>query len=293
MAKPQVTEFAAAKVNLCLHVTGQRADGYHLLDSLVTFAGVGDRLTAYGLGADPGAGGGAAVLLELGGPFGPSLPRGGDNLVLRAAQKASDLPISFYLEKNLPPASGIGGGSADAAAALRAVRRLAGLDPIKDVARDILAALGADVPVCLQSIPARMRGIGEVFEPVRDLPKGWILLVNPRVEVPTPVIFRALSEKNNPGLPQVLPQWADLAALCEWLGRQRNDLEAPAIAAAPVIEDVLKHLRACEGQLLARMSGSGATCFALFEREQAAQSAAHVIQNANPGWWVAAAPLLH
>ncbi|VDC23654.1 4-(cytidine 5'-diphospho)-2-C-methyl-D-erythritol kinase [Pseudogemmobacter humi] len=280
MRAPPVTEFAPAKINLCLHVTGQRADGYHLLDSVVAFAGVGDRLEAsLTLGE---------ASLALGGPFGPELPAGGDNLVLRAARAvAPDLALAFTLEKNLPPASGIGGGSADAAAAVRAVLRLRGgaADP------GVVQALGADVPVCLASRPARMRGIGERLDLLERFPPGWIVLANPRVEVPTPAVFRALSRKENPPLPDALPHWPDMAALAGWLALQRNDLEPPALAVAPVIGEVLMMLRAQAGQLLSRMSGSGATCFALFAEEAAARAAAAALTVARPGWWVAPAPL--
>lgn len=282
MKTPPATEFAPAKINLCLHVTGQRADGYHLLDSLVAFAGVGDRLEAsLALGESS---------LALGGPFGADLPEGGDNLVLRAARAvAPDLPVAFTLEKNLPPASGIGGGSADAAAAVRAVLRLR--DPCPGPEPGVVQALGADVPVCLASRPARMRGIGERLDFLDGFPPGWIVLANPRVEVPTPAVFRALSRKENPPLPDALPDWPGMAALAGWLTAQRNDLEAPALTIAPVIGEVLAALRAQDGQLLSRMSGSGATCFALFAEEAAARAAAAAVATERPGWWVAPAPL--
>ena len=288
------TEFARAKVNLCLHVTGQRADGYHLLDSIVAFAGVGDRLDAAAAGV---------TSLTLEGPFGARLPADAGNLVLRAAAAvAPDFPVAFTLTKTLPPASGIGGGSADAAAAVRLVLRLrhpgltaaearhdetlfSGIDP------EALKALGADVPVCLLSHPARMRGIGERLEFLGGFPPGWIVLANPGVEVPTPAVFRALARKENPALPECLPDWPDMAALAAWLAGQRNDLEAPALQIAPVIGEVLDRLRVQDGQLLARMSGSGATCFALFSEEAPARAAARVISAAHPAWWIAAAPL--
>jgi 4-diphosphocytidyl-2-C-methyl-D-erythritol kinase len=272
-----IREFAAAKINLCLHVIGQRADGYHLLDSLVAFAGLGDRLTARPA---------AQASLRLQGPFGADLPAGPENLVLRAAA-GFGAAAAFTLEKHLPPASGIGGGSADAAAALRALARLTG----RPLPPGLAASLGADVPVCLASHPARMRGVGEVLDPA-PLPEGWIVLANPRVEVPTPAVFRALQRKDNPPLPGRLPDWPDLAALAGWLAAHRNDLEAPALAIAPVIADVLAALRAQAGARIARMSGSGATCFALFDREAPAQAAALAIRAARPGWWVAAAALL-
>ncbi|MCB5408921.1 4-(cytidine 5'-diphospho)-2-C-methyl-D-erythritol kinase [Pseudogemmobacter sp. CC-YST710] len=277
-----LSEFAPAKVNLSLHITGQRQDGYHLLDSLVCFAGIGDRLTARRA---------EAFSLEISGPFGRGLTAGPDNLILRAARIiAPDLPLAFTLEKNLPLASGIGGGSSDAAAAVRLAWALRGSgEQAGEVAA--LAALGADIPACLQPRAARMRGIGEQLEPLSPLPPGWILLVNPRVEVATPGVFRALRRKQNPALPEVLPLWADMAELAGWLSRQRNDLEAPARQLAPVIAEVIAALEDLPGQLLARMSGSGASCFALFAEAAAADAAAAALQAARPGWWVAAAPL--
>ncbi|GAB1361462.1 hypothetical protein MASR1M32_06980 [Rhodobacter sp.] len=154
-----------------------------------------------------------------------------------------------------------------------------------------LKPLGADVPVCLLSHPARMRGIGERLDFLGGLPAGWIVLVNPGVEVPTPAVFRALTLKANPGLPERLPDWPDFAALAAWLADQRNDLERPALQIAPIIGDVLAALRAQPGQLLTRMSGSGATCFALFAEEAPARAAAAAVTGTQPGWWVAAAPL--
>lgn len=277
MATETVTEFASAKVNLCLHVTGQRADGYHLLDSLVAFVGIGDRLVARPA---------SAASLTLAGPFGADLPGGPDNLVLRAAA-GFGAAAAFTLDKHLPPASGIGGGSADAAAALRALARLTG----KAIPGGLALRLGADVPVCLAARPARMRGVGEVLDPV-TLPQGWIVLANPRVEVPTPAVFRALARKHNPALPDTMPHWPDMAALAAWLATQRNDLEAPALAIAPVIAQVLAALRAQEGTRIARMSGSGATCFGLFAEEAPARAAETAIAAAHPGWWVAAGKLL-
>ncbi|MBL8563084.1 MAG: 4-(cytidine 5'-diphospho)-2-C-methyl-D-erythritol kinase [Gemmobacter sp.] len=278
-----MTEFAHAKINLCLHVTGQRADGYHLLDSLVVFAGIGD-----GLRATPGA----ELSLTLDGPFAGGVPAGADNLVLRAARLVADQGVALHLTKRLPPASGIGGGSADAAAAIRAVLRLqamAGrLAPMTpDVAQQI-AALGADVPVCLASHPARMRGIGEQLDWLPPLPELHVVLANPRVEVPTPAMFKALIQKDNPSLPEALPHWDSAPALADWLRSTRNDLQAPAMAAQPVIGAVLAALEALPEALFARMSGSGATCFALFAKEDQAQDAAEALRAAHPEWWVAA-----
>lgn len=282
-----VNEFALAKVNLTLHVTGQRADGYHLLDSLVVFAGIGDRLYAARAGVSS---------LTLEGPFGAGVPSDMGNLVLRAAAIFSPAQgVAFTLEKNLPPASGIGGGSADAAAAIRAILRMLTEDNDAEATealfatldREAVLRLGADVPVCLASRPARMRGIGNDVALVA-CPEAWITLVNPRVEVPTPQVFAGLHSKDNPAMPEVLPAWRGAADLADWLHGQRNDLEAPALTIAPVIGQVLGALRAEPGVLIARMSGSGATCFALSATKAEADAVAARVQAAHPGWWVAA-----
>lgn len=278
-----ITEFAHAKINLCLHVTGQRADGYHLLDSLVVFAGIGDGLRAT-LATE--------VSLTLDGAFAADVPEGEDNLVLRAARLVADQGVALQLTKRLPPASGIGGGSADAAAAIRAVLRvqaMAGrLAPMTAELAKQIAGLGADVAVCLASHPARMRGIGEQLDWLPPLPELHVVLVNPRVEVATPTVFKALTQKDNPALPEALPQWESAAALADWLRATRNDLEAPAMSAQPVIRQVIAALDALPDALFARMSGSGATCFALFAKEDQAQEAAEALRTDHPDWWVAA-----
>lgn len=273
-----ITEFAPAKINLCLHVTGQRQDGYHLLDSLVAFADVGDRISC-----TPAA----ALALTITGPQAGDLPVTDDNLVLRAA-RAMGVRAAITLEKCLPVASGIGGGSADAAATLRALARMAGV-ALPDAAA--VLALGADVPVCLSGRPLRMQGVGEVLTPLPPLPETHILLVNPRVAVATPTVFRALPCKANPALPEV-QGFANVNALANWLAGQRNDLEAPAISVAPQIAAVKAAIAAQAGCLLARMSGSGATCFGLFANALAAQDAARVLRAAQPDWWVEPARLI-
>lgn len=271
--------FAPAKVNLTLHVTGRRSDGYHLLDSLVAFAGVGDRVSARP--AD-------SVSLAIEGPFAVGLDSGADNLVLRAARAlAPDRGAAIGLTKSLPVASGIGGGSADAAATLRVLSRLWGL-PLPPA--DRLAALGADVPVCLAGRPRRMRGIGERLDDVAALPPAWLVLANPGVPVPTPAVFAALTRRDGATMPERLPDWADAGDLARFLVTQRNDLETPAITIAPVIGQVLTALGATVGCLIARMSGSGATCFGLYATEAQARHAARALLR--PGWWVVAAPLL-
>ena len=273
-----VTDFAPAKVNLTLHVTGQRADGYHLLDSLVAFAGVGDSVT---VAAAP------ALSLAITGPMGAMLPVTDDNLVLRAA-RAMAATAQITLHKVLPVSSGIGGGSADAAACLRALARLTGQAL---PGPDQVLALGADVPVCLAGTPARMTGIGEALGPVPPLPAAWLVLVNPGVAVSTPAIFRALARRDNAPMPASLPRLKTTADLAAFVAMQRNDLESPAIALQPVIAQVKTALTAQPGCMLARMSGSGATCFGLFADPLSANAAARALQAAQPGWWVADAPM--
>lgn len=265
------SRFAPAKVNLYLHVTGKRADGYHLLDSLAVFPEAGDIV-----GAKPGEG----LSLEISGPFGAALQGEADNLLLRAARLLGPgLGAALALEKNLPVASGIGGGSADAAAALRV---LAGLWGVEADLPELALKLGADVPVCLRSLPARMQGIGEILAPAPGLPDFGMVLVNPGVAVPTPAVFKARQGgfTTPPDLPEA---WADVDAMVASLAACTNDLQAAAIGIAPVIAEALAVLTALPGAKLARMSGSGATCFAIFATPAAARAAAAKITQ--PGWW--------
>lgn len=272
-------EPARAKVNLFLHVTGKRADGYHLLDSLAVFPGVGDVLSA-----EPAA----TLSLELSGRFGATLSAEPDNLVLRAARALAarcgvTAGARLLLEKNLPIASGIGGGSADAAAALRLLCRMWAVNPDPNALAEIAAGLGADVPVCLRSQPARMQGIGERLSDAPVLPNCGMVLVNPGVAVATPAIFRARSGAFSP-IATLPPGWDNAAALAAGLASLSNDLEPPALSLCPAIGDVLAALRTDPACLLARMSGSGATCFALYDTQATAQSAASRL--ADPAWWV-------
>lgn len=291
----RVSVLAPAKVNLSLHVTGQRADGYHLLDTLVAFAPFGDSV---GLTAAE------ELTLAVDGPEAAGVPTDRSNLVMRAASAlcaAMGAPEqgALHLTKCLPPASGIGGGSSDAAAALRAMMALhgwraeVGLDGVLDLGDGKclnLAALGADVPMCFDAGPSRVRGIGEDVA-AASLPALPALLVNPRVEVSTPQIFKALTTKDNPSMPADIPAFEGVAECIDWLASQRNDLEAPARALAPEIGEVLAALQALDGCRLARMSGSGATCFALFETLPEAEAALAVIQSSHPEWWAAAGAL--
>jgi 4-diphosphocytidyl-2-C-methyl-D-erythritol kinase len=265
---------APAKVNLTLHVTGRRADGYHLLDSLVVFADLAD-VVRVRPAAEPS--------LRVTGPMAPGVPTGPENLVLKAAALMG-VPVAIELEKHLPSAGGIGGGSADAAATLRALAELTG----RALPEDVLA-LGADVPVCMAPRPARMRGIGEAVTWVEELPPLHAVLVNPGVAVSTPQVFARLARRKNPAMPDPLPRFADAQALTGWLATQRNDLEPPARALAPEVDAALTALAGAPQCRLARMSGSGATCFGLFPDATAARNAAQAL--ARPGWWVHATRL--
>ena len=273
-----LTEAAPAKVNLYLHVTGRRADGYHLLDSLVVFAGIGDVLEA--APSD-------ALSLRVEGPFAAGLADEPDNLVLRAARALAAVAgvpprARLVLHKNLPVASGIGGGSADAASALRLLSRLWNLRPGPGAMPRLALALGADVPVCLAGRASRMSGIGEQLAAAPDLPTCGILLVNPGVAVATADVFRA--RRGAWSSPAPLPaSWDDAASVADDLRQLHNDLEPAAVALQPVIGDVLAVLTEIPGCRLARMSGSGATCFGLFDSPDIAARAAGQIQH--PGWW--------
>lgn len=263
--------FAPAKINLTLHITGQRTDGYHLLDSLVVFVDTGDQVTAERS---------ETSTLNVTGPFAAGVPTGPENLVMKAADMAG-VPMALTLDKRLPPASGIGGGSTDAAATLKAAARLGGAR----VPPETVATLGADVPVCMRAGPARMRGIGEIVEPLR-LPALHMVLVNPRVEVSTSAVFKGLTTKDNAPMDDTLPAFPDGLALIDWLTTQRNDLQKPAIKAAPEVAAVLTALALTPEVLMVRMSGSGATCFGLFKDRDSADFAAAQIAAANPWWWV-------
>lgn len=265
---------APAKVNLTLHVTGRRADGYHLLDSLVAFANVGDLLSV-----TPAA----APDLTVDGPEAAGVPIDATNLILRVAAFFS-APGRFRLTKLLPIASGIGGGSADAAAAWRALTAIQG----EPTGACDLASLGADIPVCISSTVARMTGIGETVTRLDGLPTLSAVLVNPRVGVSTPAVFAALRRSDNPGMD--LPRGAATDWI-GWLAAQRNDLEQAAIRLCPEIGAVRAAIAATPGCALARMSGSGATCFGLYRNAKDALTAAFSIRTANPSWWVQPAML--
>ena len=276
-----IVALAPAKINLALHVTGRRADGYHLLDSLVAFTRFGDRLSVSMADED---------MFSVSGPFAAAVPSDGDNLVLRAvaALRTAARPegaVAINLEKNLPVASGVGGGSSDAAAVLRVLADLWRLDLDAPTLARIGLSLGADVPMCLAARPLLARGIGEILTEVDDLPPVGVVLVNPGIAVETPAIFAALEHRDGTALPP-LPKSLDFHSLSNWLETTRNDLEPPAIRQAPSIGEALKALRKA-GAHFARMSGSGATCYALFESGNLAKRAAAGIRERRPDWFVA------
>lgn len=283
-----LTETARAKINLTLRIAGRRADGYHALESLVVFADIADAMTL-----EPAA----HVSLDATGPFADAIGAAHDNLIVKAFNALAALVPGlkggrFQLDKHIPVAGGVGGGSADAAAALRLLARLNDLS--FDDARLMAAALqtGADVPVCLVSRACVMIGIGERLSPRLALPQLPALLVNPRVAVATRDVFAALGGAGLPQHTQTLgdiPQKAD--DLIGFLKIHGNDLTAPAVTCAPVIGDVLAALTALPGTLLARMSGSGATCFALFATRGEADAAAAVLAAQHSEWWMAATVL--
>lgn len=277
---------ARAKINLYLHITGRRRDGYHLLDSLIVFAALGDTVEVR---LDDG------LSLAVEGPFAAAVPHGGENLVLRAAQALADAAgvkacARIRLIKRLPAASGIGGGSADAAATLKALASLWNVRPLSDDLERIALALGADVPVCLRSMPSFVGGIGEQIVPAPALPDVWMVLANPGVAVATTDVFRRRSGAfSQPARFNAAP--ADAHALAALLAERRNDLTHAAAGLAPVIAKLLAHLGRLPGALLARMSGSGATGFALFADADAAEVAAAELRAAQPSWWVTATVL--
>ena len=273
-----IAERAPAKINLFLHVGDRRADGFHPLQSLAVFTDAGDALTLSA--AD-------SLSLTVEGPFARGLDGEGDNLVLRAARALkSDGGAALTLTKNLPVASGIGGGSSDAAAALRGLRTLWALSGDDAALCDIGAGLGSDIPVCVPARPSFMEGRGEILRPVEDMPRVAMLLVNPGVAVPTRDVFAALTDRSGAGMDLPRGRFRDTADLLRFLETTRNDLEAPALRIQPVIGAVLSAIAAAPGALFTRMSGSGATCFGLFADDEACARAAAALRTAYPGWWV-------
>lgn len=273
---------AAAKLNLFLHVTGKRTDGYHLLESLVAFTEFGDELTI-----EPAE----TLILDITGPFAGTLENGGENLVMKAARLlqshtgcAQGAHIS--LQKNIPVGAGLGGGSSDAAAALLGLKKLWG-SAISDAGLQILALkLGSDVPVCLLRQPAWMQGMGEILAPVDFHNALWVVLVNPRISLPTAEVFRRFSGSFASACPAP-ENFYSRNDLFTYIAPKHNMLEAAATALVPAIGDVLAAIGATECKL-ARMSGSGATCFGIYDNEISARQAAREIQRKHPNWWAVA-----
>ena len=275
---------APAKINLARHVVGKRADGYHMLETLAVFAEFGDEIFVTPSETDS---------FSVDGPFARDVPTDGGNLVLRARDALRDhwrstplYPIAIRLTKNLPIASGIGGGSSDAAATLRALNQAWGLGLTTTDLAGIAAPLGADLPMCIAARPLIARGIGERIDRLDRFPALHVLLVNPRREVATPAVFKRLPTPTNPTLPP-LPDRRTAGDIAAWLASTRNDLQAPAIAIEPSIADCLAALEKA-GARFARMSGSGATCFGLFASDDEAALAAAKLTRDHPGWFVAA-----
>lgn len=280
---------ATAKLNLYLHVTGARADGYHLLDTLIVFVRLHDELAFA-----PND----TLSLVLRGPFAAALGEVAldDNLVLKAARHLARVHgvkqgAAIALTKNLPVAAGIGGGSADAAATLLGLARLWGLDLDVKTLGELGLALGADVPVCIEGKPSFVAGIGEQLAPATGLPPAGLVLVNPGVALSTASVFKAHGGKTSASVSgETLP--SDAAGLARYLKARRNDLTEAALSLAPVIGDVLSAIAATPDCLLARMSGSGATCFGLYDGLPAAETAAATLQKDHSDWWIAATELL-
>ena len=284
-----ICEAARAKVNLTLHIKGKRGDGYHELESLVVFADVSDELVFTPAAEDR---------LSLEGPFAGLVD--GENLVLKAKRAfASWLGVTvsgdFRLKKNIPVAAGLGGGSSDAAAAIRALLKVYDRDENTKTFIRQSASIGADVPVCLQNSAAWMCGLGERVTPVSGLTPLPALLVNPGVKLSTAAVFKTLNAKplqpEEAGPPPPFPGWRNPQEAAVWLNEGRNDLEAPAIALEPAVKSVLDALRRLDGCMLRRLSGSGPTCFGIFLSQDAAAEAASEMRRSYPNWWVQATTL--
>lgn len=286
-----LTATAYAKLNLALHVTGQRADGYHLLDTLVAFADYGDEISVSHAQEDS---------FTLSGRFGACLPASGDNLVLKArdllranfAQHST--PVALHLEKKLPVASGIGGGSSDAATALALLIKLWNIQPEQSLLEQICLQLGADVPMCLHGQlhggALIAKGIGEELQTLPNLPVLPLVLINDGTAISTPQIFKHLHKRDNPVLPEISVSHSH-TELCDYLKTTRNDLLQPAAEIAPQLSQILSLLRD-SGAQYAQMSGSGATCFGIYATLSEAQQAAEQLQQQNPLWFICASTTL-
>lgn len=276
-----ITEFAPAKVNLSLHLTGQKADGYHVLDSIVCYVDIGDNVSI-----KPGRPG----ELKVNGPFATDLPSANQNLVIKAANLFGDIELSqIILEKNIPVTSGIGGGSADAAATIRLLSKVYN-KPEPSIKK--LISLGADVPVCMHKGIVRMMGVGEEIISLTPAPKVGILLVNPMQALSTADVFNTVKKKKNSGISMHGYLEKKLSSWFEWIGSMRNDLTSSAIDFVPEIKLIIDKLMACDGAKVVRMSGSGATCFALFDDFDLLVSAQNKVSKDCPSFWCKAGRLI-
>lgn len=285
----RTTEKACAKVNLYLQIVGRRPDGYHLIDSLFVFLGIGDELT---ISDAP------KLTLEIDGPFASHLGGNSGNLVMTAAERLARIGgvergAALRLTKNLPVAAGLGGGSSDAAAALRGLRAHWGLALTDSELTSMALDLGADVPACVVQSSALVSGVGEIVRPIAGLPEFWMVLVNPGVELSTAQVFAAYKDSGRAfSVPAPLGAMPDrLEGVVDALAARGNDLELAACGLAPAIAEVLTELQDFGDSLIARMSGSGATCFALFATKAAAEKAATELAGRHPDWWVASTQL--
>lgn len=285
-----ITVTAPAKINLALHVVGQRDNGYHELESLVVFADFGDELSASVSNTD---------VLEITGPFAGSLNGGRANLVAKAVAafrdrwpEAVNHGVKIVLEKNLPVAAGIGGGSADAAAALRIMETFSRQNIPANELAELALQLGADVPLCLSSRTCIARGVGEIVQPLQQFPACYLVLINPLQAISTADIFRRLTNKQNAPLPPLPFNLTHIPILGLWMAETRNDLEAPATELMPRIALLTEALRNTHDCVAARMSGSGATVFGLYGSEAAAHQGAHDMRQKFPDCWIAPAPVI-
>ncbi|MES0882982.1 4-(cytidine 5'-diphospho)-2-C-methyl-D-erythritol kinase [Roseibium sp. SCP14] len=281
-------ELARAKVNLALHVTGQRPDGYHLLDSLVAFPQIGDRVAL-----EPAAG----LELRVEGPFARDIDGPSDsNLILKAVRAFAECAgtpvpkVRLTLTKRLPVASGIGGGSSDAATTLRLLEDYSGNYLPEETLHDLALSLGADVPVCLYPEPQRMRGIGDELAPGPQLPVCGIVLINPKVGVSTPDVFKNMSQRDNPAMPELPGRFNSVVQLTEYLSECRNDMQDAAVSLCPEIGNVLSAFDVDSRIAFSRMSGSGATCYGVCELRDA-MDIERQLRTAHPGWWIASGSL--
>jgi len=282
-----ITRTANAKINMCLHVLGKRDDGYHELQSLVAFAEFGDELTFIGSCDN------SEDKLQLNGPFSSSLSNTKSNLIFQALaafkQRWPDIispGLKFRLDKNLPVASGIGGGSADAAAMLEILTHISNHPVEREHLLEIAATLGSDVPVCLTGLPTIMSGRGEVMHPIKNFPQIFAVLVNPGISVSTTQVFARQEQINNAALPSLGSGFSGLDDLVEWLKLTRNDLADPAIVLVPQIGDIIEEFQASPNCRFSRMSGSGATVFGLFDTMDQAEKSAVALKTKWPDYWV-------